>query len=320
MRFGGKKVISQSSLGAISTCFLVVMCSFKAISMRTITILFVLMMASVVQAQVLAVRAVEKKCDQSSCRQFINIGSCTYIGNTGNNSIYITAAHVVENTEKVEVGYGGKWWGAVVSHSEKSGNIDYAIIETRKIPATRCYSLAESFPEQGTNATAYGYSKGIYNLRSLRSKIRIRNNLKGIFETVDHGDSGGPIIANGKVVGVISATMTDDGMTVCTPSDLIRTEVKRRYRVFPCCNCGPSKAVTVSPIQPVPDPIGYDNSKELATLKSEVTKLRQQIAKLSATKIPVWLIGADGKPVATQEYPLGSPIKLKFKAITNNGK
>jgi hypothetical protein len=50
-------------------------------------------------------------------------------------------------------------------------------------------------------------------------------------------------------------------------------------------------------------------------LEIEIGKLKAEIDKLNKTKIPVWIIGADGEPIAKQTYPLGDPIKLRFKAV-----
>tara|TARA_R100001163_G_C4899538_1_gene88771 strand:- start:256 stop:510 length:255 start_codon:yes stop_codon:yes gene_type:complete len=77
--------------------------------------------------------------------------------------------------------------------------------------------------------------------------------------------------------------------------------------------------IPTQPIQPKPDPIFYpqpvDNSDQVTALQGEVSKLRAEIDKLNKTQIPVWIVGADGEAVAKQTYPLGDPIKLRFKAV-----
>tara|TARA_R100001480_G_scaffold85808_2_gene93612 strand:- start:423 stop:656 length:234 start_codon:yes stop_codon:yes gene_type:complete len=71
--------------------------------------------------------------------------------------------------------------------------------------------------------------------------------------------------------------------------------------------------VVVNPVQT--ETVVIDNSGDLAALQGEVTKLRAEIDKLNKTQIPVWIVGSDGEPVAKQTYPLGDPIKLRFKAV-----
>lgn len=289
--------------------------------MRAITILFVLMITSVVQAQILAVRTTEKQCDQNSCRQFYGTGTCTYIGNADGKSVYITAAHVVTGVEKIHVGYGGKWWGAIIKHKEQrydeatKQNIDFAIIETQQIPAKKCMQLSGVFPETGVRATAYGYSQGVYKLRGLPSSIYIRNNLRGVRDPVQQGDSGGPVVVDGQMVGVISSVVEDGKMTLCTPANLVRLQVKQRYRIFPRCDCEPQRTVVIpsQPLQPIPDPISYpqsiDNTQQVNTLEIQVNTLKAEIDKLNKTQIPVWVTKTDGT-IIKQNYPLGSPIKI----------
>ncbi|QDT94278.1 trypsin-like peptidase domain-containing protein [Gimesia algae] len=301
---------------------------------RLITLFIVLLMASVLQAQVLAVRTTERQCDQNSCRQFFGTGTCTYIGNSDGKSVYITAAHVVTDVEKIHVGYGGRWWEAIVKHKEQrydkatGQNIDFAIIETRQIPSNKCMQLSGLFPDSGVRATAYGYSNGVYNLRGLPSSIYIRNNLRGVRDPVQKGDSGGPVVVDGKVVGVISSVVEDGKMTLCTPANLVRLQVKQRYRVFPCCNCSPQRTVVLPsrPIQPQPQPQLEpvpDNTAQVNALQGEVSRLREQLDQLKNTQIPVWVVDADGNPTTwkdekgvehenTKTYPLGEPIKIYF--------
>ncbi|QDT45818.1 hypothetical protein Pan241w_59460 [Gimesia alba] len=275
---------------------------------KTITILFVLLITSVVQAQALAVRTTETECTPIGCRQLIGIGACAYIGNIKDRSVYITAAHNLNNAKTVHIGYGGKWWGARVVHKEYQGSIDYAIVETANINGPKCFSLAERQPTHGVEAVAYGYSNGIYNLRSLRAKIQVNRGGRYFSKVVAKGDSGGPILVNGQVVGIIKGHDTQN--TIYTDSVLIRRKVVSIYGRLPCCNCPPSVNPGPFPVLPIPD-----NGDQIAVLEVEIGKLKAEIDKLNKTQIPVWIIGADGEPVAKQAYPLGDPIKLRFKAV-----
>jgi hypothetical protein len=128
---------------------------------------------------------------------------------------------------------------------------------------------------------------------------------------VAKGDSGGPILVNGQVVGIIKGH--DTYQTIYTDCTLIRRRVVSIYGRLPCCNCippvvGPEPLPTL-PVVPVPD------NGQIAVLEIEIGKLKAEIDKLNKTKIPVWIIGADGEPIAKQTYPLGDPIKLRFKAV-----
>ncbi|WP_339730192.1 serine protease [uncultured Gimesia sp.] len=275
---------------------------------KTLTIIFVLLITSVVEAQVLAVRTTETECTPTGCRQVLGTGACAYIGNIKNRSVFLTAAHNVNKAKTIHVGYDGQWWGARVVHKEYHDSVDYAIIETQDIKASKCFSLAETQPTHGIEAVAYGYSNGVYNLRSLRATIRQTRNGCFFSKVVAKGDSGGPILVNGQVVGIIKGHDTQN--TIYTDCTLIRRKVISLYGRLPDCRCKPPVIVDVAPEATAPG-----NSEQIAVLEIEISKLKAEIDKLNKTQIPVWIIGADGKPVAKQTYPLGDPIKLRFKAV-----
>ncbi len=277
---------------------------------RAITILFVLMTASVVQAQALAIRTTETDCTGNACTQIVGTGACAFVGNIEDRSVYITAAHNINNARTVHVGYGGEWWKARVVYKEYHGLIDYAVIETVRIQATKCFTLSETHPQQGQEACAYGYSQGVYNLRSLRAKIRITPDGRRFSKVVAQGDSGGPILVNGQVVGIIKGH--DYQQTIYTDSVRIRQRLVAIYGRMPCCNCEPPVVVQNEP-QPQPDV--SDNSDEIAALEGQIERLRADIDKLNKTKIPVWIMNDKNEPIAQEVYPLGQPIKLRFKAV-----
>ncbi|WP_298860533.1 serine protease [uncultured Gimesia sp.] len=277
--------------------------------MRAITILFVLLMASVVQAQALAVRTIERQCTANGCQEITGTGACSYIGNIDNRSVYLTAAHVINNVTSFHIGYGGQWLPGKVVYKQYTDKLDYAIVETQAITATKCFPVASYQPTDGVVATAYGYSQGIYNLRSLKAKIRVNRNGRYFSKMVAKGDSGGPILANGQVVGVISAIVPTRGTTIFTNSVLIRSQIIRIYGRMPACG---GSVIVASPPQkpdpPVPKP-------DLTEINTKIALLQEKLDRLTKTQIPVQIIGSNDQVLSEQTYPLGSPIKLRFKAV-----
>ncbi|MFK7776857.1 MAG: hypothetical protein QM501_01885 [Gimesia sp.] len=281
---------------------------------NVITILFVMMIASVVQAQALVIRTVEKQCTPGGgCRQITGTGACVFVGHIDNRSIYVTAAHNLRGNSAVYVGYGGQWWQTRTIYRELQNEIDYAIIETQKISSQKCFQIASVQPANNVDAVAYGYSNGIYNLKVLRAKIRVNRNGRVFSKIVAKGDSGGPIIANGQVVGIISGH--DYQNTIYTDGVIVRQRLISLYGRMPSCG-SPVIVVENEPIAPK----SIDSSKELTALQGEVSKLRQQLDLISKIKIPVWIVGADDKVISKKMYPLGDPIKFKFKAVRKDGK
>lgn len=275
---------------------------------RAITILFVLMAASFVQAQALAIRTTETDCTGNACTQIVGTGACAFVGNIDERSVYITAAHNINNARTVHVGYGGKWWGAAVKYREYTADADYAIIETSQIPAQKCFEVASRVPVGGAPAMACGYSQGIYNMRVLRAKIRVTPSGRYFSKVVAKGDSGGPILVNGQVVGIIKGH--DTQQTIYTDSVRIRQRLVTMYGRMPCCNCEPPVIVQNEP-QPQPDQ--NNDGEQINALVAEIDRLRGDLDKLSNTKIPVWIMNDKNEPIAKQTYPLGQPIKLRFK-------
>lgn len=276
-----------------------------------LTILLVLLTTTALHAQALAVRTTETECTPQGCRQLVGTGACAFIGNMADRSVYITAAHNINQARTVQIGYQGTWWGARVVHKEYRGDIDYAILETQKIPATHCFQLSDQPPTHGMQAVAYGYSNGVYQLKSLRARIRVTPQGHYFSKIVAKGDSGGPILVNGQVVGIIKGH--DLTNTIYTDSTLIRRKLINLYGRLPCCDCEPSVIAEQHPDQSQQP--GQDNSQHIAAIETEITRLKQEITRLKQTQIPVQLIGADGTVKQEQKYLLGQPIKLRFKAV-----
>ena len=276
--------------------------------MRAITILFVLVTTSFVHAQALVIRTEGMICTPNSCQKVTGTGACVFVGNIDDRSIYVTAAHNLKGNPKVYVGYGGQWWGARTAYQMYQGNVDYAVIETRKINSTKCFEIAASRPVDGVDAVAYGYSNGIYNLRVLRARIRVNRNGRVFSKIVAKGDSGGPIIVNNQVVGIIQGH--DYRNTIYTDGVLIRQQLIKLYGRLPSCG---------SPVVVIEDETAEPNQPEqnvdLSGLEGEISTLRAQLDQLKNTQIPVEIYNAEGKVISKQTYPLGSAIKLRFKAV-----
>ncbi|QDV21363.1 hypothetical protein Pan153_60510 [Gimesia panareensis] len=278
---------------------------------KSLTTLLVILTTSCLQAQALAVRTTEIQCTPQGCRQLIGTGACAFIGNIADRSIYITAAHNINQARTIQIGYGGSWWNAQVVFKEYKGTVDYAILETRKIPAPHCFELSNKQPADGIQAVAYGYSNGIYQLKSLRARILVTPQGRYFSRIVAKGDSGGPILVNGQVVGIIKGHNFSN--TIYTESTLIRHKLINLYGRLPCCDCEPSAIVKTHPV-PSQQPEN-ENRQQIAAIETEISRLQKEIERLKQTQIPVQLIGADGTVKQEQKYLLGQPIKLRFKAV-----
>ncbi|HCO24599.1 MAG: hypothetical protein CME31_22710 [Gimesia sp.] len=285
--------------------------------MRAITILFVLLITSVVQADVMAVLTKEKSCNQNSCTLIDGRATCVYVGTREGRAIYLTAAHVTKNTLSVSIAFNGKWNLArvVLEHIPAGSMEDVSVLETTVLPSSKPSCIAESVPKVGERARAVGYPRG-----SSRAVVRDGNiievgGVRRFSATSIVGDSGGPVFnSEGQLIGIVKGNDMTPGIgqpSVYTGLPVIETCFRRAYGFVPRCSV--PRKVVVNPVQT--ETVVIDNSGDLAALQGEVTKLRAEIDKLNKTQIPVWIVGSDGEPVAKQTYPLGDPIKLRFKAV-----
>lgn len=269
---------------------------------KRLTFVLMLLTSSTVQAQALALKTRQTECSPQGCRQLTGTGACAYIGNIDERSIYLTAAHNVLKAESIQIGYGGKWWTAIVKFKQYDQQGDYAILETADIQAPGCFGMARKKPAHNVEARAIGYSQGFYNMRILKARIIDTHRGRYFSKQVAPGDSGGPVLVGHQIVGVIKGY--DATGTVFTDCTLIRQRIENIYGRLPGCHCEPSV------IKPEPAA-----SHRVANLEQQISILKAEIDKLNQTKIPVWIMDAEGKAIAKQTYPLGDPIKLRFKAV-----
>tara|TARA_R110002095_G_scaffold149654_1_gene129340 strand:+ start:3080 stop:3964 length:885 start_codon:yes stop_codon:yes gene_type:complete len=290
---------------------------------KALAALIVLLTASMLQAQTFALKVFSRSCDQNSCRQMIGYGTACYLGQIDDRSVFVTASHNLDNATHSFIYDGNKYHQMTVRHrvyeDRKIENgivkplVDYALIDCERISFPKCFTLSEELPPDGTYAQADGCYMDSGRMTRLNSVIRVNRNGRFFMKSVTRGQSGGPIVANNSLVGVIhGAYMDGNKETIFTDSQTIKAGLVKVYGRIPQCNCRP---VVVNPVPTEPLPVPVNDSQQLAALQGELSKLREQLDLLSKTQIPVQIIGADGKVVTEQKYPLGDPIKLRFKAV-----
>lgn len=284
---------------------------------KTLTILFVLMITSVVQADVMAVLTKEKSCNQNSCTLVDGRATCVYVGNREGRAIYLTAAHVTKNTQSVWISFRGKWNQArvVLEHYPAGSMEDVSVLETTAIPEHKPSCIADSAPNVGDKARIIGYPQASNRAIVREGKIIEVNGVRRFSVTSIVGDSGGPVFnEQGELIGIVKGNDMTPGIgkpCIYTNLEVIETCFRRVYGFVP--RCGMPRKVVVNPVKT--ETVVIDNSGDLTALRDEVSKLRGEIDRLNKTQIPVQIIGADGKVVTEQKYPLGDPIKLRFKAV-----
>lgn len=298
----------------------------------------------------------EKSCQTTQCRIATGYGTCFAIGvNNSGHYVFISAEHVVRGSEAQWVQIDDQWIPARVVSAVNSrttsiadpGFTDIAILEVATKKAVKCYPLATAHPSRGMQAIIQGYGAGEYKEHS--TTIAGQNSAKNI---VRQGDSGGPILVESKVVGVVwshdAPEYTSDPETHFTNAGVVRTLLRRRYGRIPRC----PQIVPTAPIVktiPVPGqcvsgcrckagkvgargpqgPPGRDgagiDSSELIALKTEIANLQivlvdQQgsIEKLKPLlRRKLILYDANKKIIDQDDLSPSDPIKIlgRYKSL-----
>jgi len=126
----------------------------------------------------------------------------------------LTAAHNVVDQNKKEtdvfIEVKGVWKPAIVL--KINHDIDLALLECKS--AQKTTSLAKNNPKEGASFVLWGSKRG-KPISSHEGTVK-RAWYKGFADyladvSFDHGDSGAPLIANGKVIGIACAGLPKDG-------------------------------------------------------------------------------------------------------------
>jgi S1-C subfamily serine protease len=139
----------------------------------------------------------------------------------------LTAKHVVQGLPAMQVIWrdGGESTGRVVGKGEV---YDTAILSAPCAAGTRWIDVADEYPPQGASVVIFGYRGGSSQLipwqTTVRGYSREQYSRIQLEPGSGSGDSGGPIVYNGTLVGIVSGGQLDNRMRsssthgpYCTP-------------------------------------------------------------------------------------------------------
>lgn len=135
-----------------------------------------------------------------------------------NNEILITNAHVTKGLSYLSISQDGKkietdGFSLVAEYPEDF--LDLAIIRVKGANLFSC-PISSKEPELGTEVLVYGYPMIDYqgeDLKVTKGVVSGRNGLHGDKATfqmdaaIQHGNSGGPIVSNGKIIGLATGIL-----------------------------------------------------------------------------------------------------------------
>lgn len=172
-------------------------------------------------------------------------GTCFSIGKTDSNeTVIVTAAHVIENAQTIQIAFRGKWY--TVSLWAADPAIDLAVLQAT-IPTAGDLDLRDATDEAA--GEIWGFGPEYHG----RKAVGFAGKLKGSRFFGDGGlhaitgDSGAPVVVDGAAVGVVSSVRwrashraqysTRDASTEIVAAATVREFVAQYYTPG---QCGPN--------------------------------------------------------------------------------
>lgn len=200
-------------------------------------------------AQVVPLRVTRHECDQHNCQQFIASGSAVHLGRTHkNNQVFLTAAHnlapispnaILLESQQIELRVEKTWLTATLIRSGRTDGVDLALLLVRTpLPELRCLPLLKRDLRENESVYLAGYPKGA-DLRVIAGRV-IRTEYINYPLAIDQqpiqGESGGAVVIDGKLAGIISG-YPSIGQPVCLFADekTIEEFVHETLRSDPLC-------------------------------------------------------------------------------------
>lgn len=265
--------------------------------MRELMILALLCAASVASAEVVSVETSSTRCVNGyQCQQVTGRGTGVIIGELPDGrAAVLTAGHVVAGSQSVMVWwYQGQRLAATVLASRNDGMVDGALLAVRIPGPFHCVPLSDQvmpdvdvkidgFPEMSTTVQTF---------RGRLSGCTISR------VTVRQGMSGGPVIYDGKIVGIISGHYADGNRdSVCTPGPVLCSWLRSTVGYVPrCAESRPTQkpAVKPSPIAVAPPPPPDDSGIDRIVAKLDA--IERRLTVIERMPIPACERGEPGQP------------------------
>lgn len=163
-------------------------------------------------------------------------GSGCYVG----DGLVVTAAHVVQRGAVTTVQVGGKELGARLLGMDTTLDVALLLTYPATAPVLPLDSLADAVgrytdPKPVLDGHAWGLAPGTFWSRTVSLQHSgVMNEVRAFASNrtvACSGDSGGPIVQQGKVVGVLFGTVESDGKqwTAATPGWRVRKWIEERH-------------------------------------------------------------------------------------------
>lgn len=249
--------------------------------------LLILLLAVVpAQAQIVRVsNTYTENCQTGFCRRVTDWGTGTIIADDGRHQWILTAAHCVRYVGSVAVGMSrDRMFSASVVAKQDTSNADIALLRTGRHFRGQPMAIAETL-EPGSRVTSGGLAE--FQPKYQTVSVRSMNILP---MSVRHGDSGGPVVADGRLAGVVKGNIQNANQCWFTPLPILLPWLHT--------HCPPCR----TPLRYVrkAEPPTQPSDSRVAELERQVAELQSVIESLELRQGPQGKPGRDAGPFTLQ--------------------
>lgn len=271
-----------------------------------------LLVPSVCCADIVLVR--KQDCNDNACT-IASYASASIIGkNRSGEAVLLSAGHFANTGETVHILWNRAWMPSTVIASQNDDQMDLCVFSARLSGSWKCEPVSDDIPDAAV-VDVCGYAGPDTRTYAARRGVWRGHFIERV--TVRQGDSGGPIMYRGRVVGVVRGHYTDGNReTVFTPGAVIIPWLVRVGGYVPQCDCEPTPkpAVRPSPIAVAPKPVPPPPTDEvdLSPVLAKLDAIEKRIQCLEKMPIPQGergppgLLGQVGPPGAN-----GTPVDYR---------
>ena len=249
--------------------------------------LVILLLTTVpVQAQIVRVSNTRtENCQNGFCRRVSDWGTGTIIADDGRNQWILTAAHCVRDAGSVAVGMSrSQMFAASVVAKQDTSRADMALLKTGRHFRGEPMAIAETL-EPGSRVT----SGGLAEFQPMYQTVSVRS-MHILPMSVRHGDSGGPVIADGRLAGVVKGNIQNANKCWFTPLPVLWPWLH--------VHCPPCRAPQRYIRKANPPPQPADN--RVAELERQIADLQSVVESLELRQGPQGRPGKDAGPFTLQ--------------------
>lgn len=246
-------------------------------------------------------------------------GTGTVVCADRSGSTVLTAAHVVRGAQSVTV-YDRPARVLAVDDRLASGR-DIALLHVPGLHGLRPIPVATTSITAGRTVRLWGFGseseRGYFDAPALSDAW--------VKAVAREGDSGGPVVADGAIVGVING-VSNDGQTVITPCHHVREFILRcRPECVPSpLPVAPLAAAPPPPIELPGDIPDREKVRRIESLEREVATLRKQLAESVSGKFgppgPQGERGPQGPAGPPGKDASARPLQVRLDVVDDSGK